>query len=126
MLPTRGERGQATVELALSLPVAALILAALFEMGSVALEQVRLIHAAREGARAAVVDSSRDAALAAVGRAGVTGAEVEISPVARHRVQGEPLTIELSTRYRGRVPLVGAAFERLVLRTRSTMRIEVP
>jgi hypothetical protein len=126
MLPTRGERGQATVELALSLPVAALILAALFEMGSLALEHVRLIHAAREGARAAVVDSSRDAALAAVGRAGVRGAEVEIIPEARHRVQGEPLTIELSTRYRGRVPLVGAAFERLVLRTRSTMRIEVP
>jgi Flp pilus assembly protein TadG len=54
----RRERGQATVELALILPVVALILAALVQTGMVVVDHVRLWHAAREAARAAVVDAA--------------------------------------------------------------------
>lgn len=123
---TRGERGQATVELALCLPLAALVLAALFEVGMIVSDQARLWHAAREAARHAVVDADARATKAAAQRTGVEPLEVTIDPEPADRVQGEPLTVSLAYQPPGRVPLLRALVERVQLRARATMRIERP
>lgn len=52
----REDQGQATVELALVLPIVVLLLAGVVWIGNLMATQVRLEHAAREGARAGAVD----------------------------------------------------------------------
>lgn len=61
----RDDRGQATVELALVLPILVLLLAGVVWVGNVMATQVQLEHAAREGARAAAVDPGAASSLAA-------------------------------------------------------------
>lgn len=122
----RGQRGQATVELALALPFAVIILAALFEIGLLVSDQVRLVNAAREAARVAVVDSDPEAVRAAARTSGLDPIELTITPRPEERVQGEPLTVKLSYRPSGRVPLIGELFTRAPLDAATTMRIEQP
>ncbi len=124
-LPT-GERGQATLELALCLPLVAFVLAAVTETGLLVGDQVRLWHAAREAAREAVVDPDPDAARRAVERAGLDGAEVSVAPRGTARSAGEPLIVRLSLRPGGRTPLVGMLFSSVELHADATMRIELP
>lgn len=122
----RGGSGQATVELALCLPFVALLLAALVEAGLVVADHTRLWHAAREAARVAVVSPEvREIRTVAEG-AGLRPLELSIQPGATGRVQGEPLTVSLSYRPRGRVPLLGRLFSHLQLHATATMRIEQP
>lgn len=94
----RGAPGQASVEVALVLPVllgAALVLA---EVGLVAKDYVLVVHAAREAARAAAVDpSSKGAAARAV--AGTTG-------LARDR-------LHVTTRRRGPLVVVRVSYRRV-------------
>ena len=120
------QRGQATVEFALTLPVVVLVLCALFEVGMVASDQVRLWHAAREAARVAVVDPDPAAARRAAEDVGLDPVEVDVTPTGTARRQGRPLTVSLTYHPRGRVPLVGEMFEFVVLHARATMRIEQP
>ena len=56
------EGGQATVEVALLLPLLALLLLAVVQVGLVVRDQVLVTHAAREAARAAAVDPQLEAA----------------------------------------------------------------
>ncbi len=72
MRPHRDDGGQATVELALVLPVFVMLLLLLVQVAVLVRDQVMVIHAAREGARAAAVtgangDAAEKAALAAAG-----------------------------------------------------------
>lgn len=60
-----GQRGQATVELALLLPVVCGLLLIVVQVGLVARAQILLTAATREAARAAAVDPDRQAALSA-------------------------------------------------------------
>ena len=124
--PSGGDGGQATLELALCLPLAAFLLAAVAETGLLVGDQVRLWHAAREAARSAVVDPDPDAARRAVERAGLEGAQVHVSPSGAGRSAGEPLTVRLRLRPGGRTPLVGALFSSIDLHAEATMRIELP
>jgi Flp pilus assembly pilin Flp len=121
----RRERGQATVELALILPVVALILAALVQTGMVVVDHVRLWHAAREAARAAVVDAAPHVAATAVKNAGFDEVDVEVSPAPALRKRGAPLTVSLVYRPRT-IPLVGVLFRRLEIAAEATMQIERP
>jgi Flp pilus assembly protein TadG len=121
-----GERGQATLELALCLPVAAFVLAAVAETGLLVGDQVRLWHAAREAARSAVVDPDPNAARQAVVGAGLEEAQVNVVPNGPARSAGEPLTVRLSLRPGGRTLLVGTLFNRIELHAQATMRIELP
>jgi Flp pilus assembly protein TadG len=125
-MPRRGEDGQATVELALCLPLLALLCAGLVEASLLALDQVRVWHAAREAARAAAVEPDPAAARDAAGRTGLDGLEVTVTPAQEERSPGRPTTVSLAYRYDGRVPLLGAAFEGVVLRAEATTRIERP
>jgi hypothetical protein len=120
------QRGQATLELALCLPVLALVLGALVEVALVATDQTRLWHAAREAARVAVVDSDRSEVEAAAERVGLAPLDVEVHPAPADRGPGEPLTVRLTYRPAGRIPLIGTLVAGRALSAEATMRIELP
>ncbi len=121
----RGESGQATVELALCLPALALVFAGLVETSMVAVDQVRVWHAAREAARASAVDPDPAAAREAA-QAGLSDVEVSVEPGPEERTPGGATKVHVSYAYDSRVPLIGTVFERIVLEADATMRIERP
>jgi Flp pilus assembly protein TadG len=122
----RSADGQATIEIALCLPILALLIALLVEAGGLATDRVRLWHAAREAARVAVVEPIEAEARAAAERSGLPGLEMTIEPGIDARVRGEPLTVTVTYRPGGRVPLIGRLFHGIVMRAAATMRIERP
>ena len=120
------DEGQATVELALCLPLLAAIVAGVVEVGLLVGDYVKLWHAAREAARIAVVDPDPAAARAAAESVGLDGVRVSVRPAAPYRVQGRPLTVALSYSPSGHVPLLGELTGALEFRARASMRIEQP
>lgn len=120
------DRGQSTVELALSLPALALLLALVVEVGLLAGDQVRVWHAAREAARVAVVDADKEAIVEAAARAGLDDLEVSVDPETTFRVQGEPMEVTVTYSPDGHVPVIGLLFSGLSLRATAVMRIEEP
>lgn len=122
----RSQEGQATIELALLLPVLILLFAALVQIGVVTSDHVRLWHAAREAVRVAVVDDDAEAIRAAAERSGLDGLELGVNPPPQGRVRGEPLTVSLSYRPAASIPVVGAVLSGIVMRVSATMRIEQP
>lgn len=122
----RGEGGQSTVELALALPILVIVLAALFEVGMVGLDQMRLWHAAREAARTAVVDPDERTIRTAAEGSGLSPLEMTIDPETLRRTSGSPLTVELAYRSDTRLPLLSELWDGVTLRASATMRIERP
>lgn len=115
-----GARGQATVEFALVLPVVVLALMAVLQVAFVVRDHVAVVHAAREGARAASVDPSPGAAARAAHRT-LPGADVSVGP---RPAVGEAITVEVSFVSETRLPLVGALFPDPTLEARVVMRVE--
>ena len=76
---SRGDRGQATVELALVLPLVVMVLAGLLQVALLITTQVALEHAAREGARAAAVAPDRAGAAEAAARRSIGDRAIEVS-----------------------------------------------
>jgi Flp pilus assembly protein TadG len=122
----RREDGQATLELALCLPVLAVVFAGVVEVALVGVDQVRVWHAAREAARVSAVDGDPAEARAAARASGLDDLEVTIEPAAEERAPGRPTSVHVGYPYDARVPVVGAVFERLVLEAGATTRIEQP
>lgn len=120
----RGQEGQATLELALCLPVIALVFAGVVEVALIGVDQVRVWHAAREAARVSAVDPDAAAAREAAGASGLDGIEVSVEPGAEERAPGRPTTVRVAYPYDARVPVVGEMFERFVLEADATTRIE--
>jgi len=120
------EGGQATVEFVLCLPIAALLLGVLIEVGLLVGDYVRLWHAARESARIAIVDSSPQEIESAAEHGGLSPVEVEVDPEFADRGIGRPLTVTLSYRPSGRLPLLGSLIADRTLTSSATMRIEQP
>ncbi|HZK51116.1 MAG TPA: TadE family protein [Actinomycetota bacterium] len=120
------ERGQATVEFVLCLPIAALVLGILFEIGLLVGDHVRLWHAARESARIAIVDSDPEEIRSAAERGGLAPLEVEVDPEFADRSTGRPLTVTLSYEPSGRLPLIGDLISGRAMTSSATMRIEQP
>ena len=121
---TRGDGGQAAVELALVLPLVALVLLAVVQVGLVVRDHVLVVHAAREAARQAAVEPAPDAPRrAALAGSGLGGDRLSVAVTGRGgagtRVRGE-------VRYRAptRVPLVGAAIVDVDLEATATRRVE--
>jgi len=79
------ERGQATVEFAFLLPLVILAVLAVIQVGLVVRDQLGVVHAAREAARAASVDPDPGRAVRAAHRT-LPGADVDIG--ARPKVGG--------------------------------------
>ena len=126
MAERHDQRGQATVELALALPLVALVMGALVEFGVLVADQARLWHAAREAARVAAVDPDEEHQMHAARATGIGPLEMNTEPGPNLRVQGEPIEVSLEYSPAGTVPLIGELFESLTLSSSATMRIETP
>lgn len=118
-----GDDGQAAVELALVLPLLALLLLGVVQVGLVVRDQVLLTHAAREAAREAAVDPSPEVAR----RAALAGA-----PLATDRLDvrlsgpgtGGRVTARLFFRSPTTVPVVGPLIPDVLLGAHASMRAE--
>ena len=117
----RSTRGQATVELALVLPLVLTLALALVQVGLVARDTVRVTHAARSAARAAAVGLDDDAVRwAAADGSGLSPSRLSVAIIR----DGELVTVRVSYRCPTDVPLVGALAPVVVLRDQLTMRVE--
>jgi hypothetical protein len=114
------ERGQATVEFALLLPLVVFALLAVIQVALVVRDQVELVHATREAARAASVDPDPASAVRAAHRT-LEGADVHVG--ARPAV-GEPISVEVTYTSHTDLPLVGPLFPDPTLHARVSMRVE--
>jgi hypothetical protein len=120
------EHGQATVEFVLCLPIAALVLGMLIEIGLLVGDRVRLWHAARESARIAIVDSDPQEIREAAERGGLSPLDVEVEPEFADRSTGRPLTVTLTYEPGGRLPVLGDLIAGRPMISSATMRIEQP
>jgi uncharacterized protein (UPF0333 family) len=118
--PRARERGQATVEFALVLPVLVLALLAVLQVALVVRDRIAVVHAAREAARAASVDPDPGRAQRAAHRT-LPGADVHVGR--RGRI-GEPVTVVVTYKSTTELPLVGPLFPDPTLRSRAVMRVE--
>jgi Flp pilus assembly protein TadG len=120
----RVERGQAAVELALVLPLLALLALALVQVALVVRDQVRVTFGAREGARQAAVEEDEGSvrrAVAASTRLGGDRLEVDV------RDRGEPgarVTVRVAYRAPTDLPLVGRLVGDVHLEGEAAMRVE--
>lgn len=121
----QGERGQAAVELALALPLLALLALALLQVTLVVRDQVLLTHAAREAAREAAVSADRGAARAGA-LSGTRGLEPDrlVVTTSGRRGTGSRVTASLTYRSATDVPLVGRLVGDVRLSAAVTMRVE--
>jgi hypothetical protein len=120
----RPDHGQATVELALVLPLVAGLLLAIVQAGVLARDQILVTHAAREAVRAAAVDNDRVAVRRAAEQAGpLVTDRLDVQVVERGEVGGR---VRVVVRYDAPtgVPLVGALVRDVMLDAAATMRVE--
>jgi hypothetical protein len=121
---SRREAGQASVELALLLPLVVLLLLAVLQAGLVAKDVVLVTHAAREAARAAATDPHPDAPRRAAEASGGLRPD-RLSLTTRGRgAAGTRVTVSVTYRIPTVVPLAGALVNDLVLTRSVTMRVE--
>jgi hypothetical protein len=118
--PFRPDGGQATVELALALPVVAVLGLLLVQGALVGRDQLVVIHAAREAARAASVDPD-PAAPREAARLVLPGATVDIGD---RPPPGQPVTVTVVYRSPTDLPVVGPLLPDPLLTARAVMRVE--
>jgi Flp pilus assembly protein TadG len=126
MTRRRGEAGQASVELALLLPVIVVLLLAVLQVGLLARDVVLVTHASREAARAAATDPDPGAArAAATASSGLDADRLEV--VVRGRGgAGSRVRVDVAYRAATSVPLVGGLLGDRTIRSSATMRVEPP
>jgi len=118
------DRGQATVELALAMPVLCLLLLAVVQVAVVVGDQLATIEAARAGARAASVSAAPGtAAVAAVDAAVGSGLP---APSVSTSIDGKYVTVTVTMRETTDVPMIGALLPDIEVRASSTMILEPP
>ena len=116
--------GQAAVELALALPLVALLFLAVVQLGFLVRDQILVVHAAREGVRRAAVDSSPDATRgAAAGSSGLASNRMQVSINGRG-APGSHVTVAVTYRAPTDVPLIGPMVGDVELHASATMRVE--
>ena len=116
------ERGSATVELALLVPLVLVLLLVVVEVATTARVQIELVAAAREGVRVAAVNPDPARALAAARDAlGRNGEDVRIR-VHRPHIVGRSAEVTVTLERRVGLPLLGRFS--VPLRARAVMRVE--
>ena len=121
---TRRDRGQATVEVALVLPVVVLLGLAVVQVGVLAYEQLLVTAATREAVRAAAVSTvESDARRAAETTGHLDPARLTVSVT---RASGEGAVVRVDVRYTAPtdVPLVGVLLPEVPLSAHAAMRGE--
>jgi len=112
------------VELALVLPLVALVLLAVVQVGLIVRDQILVVHAAREAAREAAVEADPSAPRrVAVAGSGLEGDRIQVE-VSGRGAAGSHVRVDVRYRAPTRVPLVGAALGDLTLKASATMRVE--
>jgi hypothetical protein len=116
------ERGSATVELALLVPLIILIMAMIVEVALAGRLQIEVVAAAREGARVAATTPDPAAALdAAVSILGPRGHDARINVHRPHVVGGEA-SVTVSLEHRVSIPVLD--WISVPLSATSVMRVE--
>ncbi len=124
MRRAREDGGQASVELALVLPLVMILLLTVAQLGLLVRDQILVVHAAREAARQAAVDPAADAPRkAAVASSSLNGSHLTVTSTGRG-APGSRVRVEVAYRTSSAMPLVGAAVGNLTLRASATMRVE--
>lgn len=124
MRADRPERGQATVELALALPVVVLVSLILAQAVVIGRDRLLVAHAAREAARAAAVEPDAGVAfVAASGAAVLDRGRLDVR-LSGGRREGDTLVVEVVYRAPTEVPLVGRLVGDVELRDRVAVRVE--
>ncbi len=120
----RGDGGQSAVELALVLPLVALVLLAVVQVGLLVRDQVLVVHAAREAARESAVEADPSAPRrVALAGSGLEGDRLDVG-VSGRGGPGTHVRVEVEYRAPTRVPLIGAALGDVTLHASATMRVE--
>jgi Flp pilus assembly protein TadG len=116
-----GDRGQASVELALAFPALVVMLLAIVQVTLVVRDQVAVIHAAREGARAAAVTGAGvpDGVTAARAATALESARLTVQVVKGTQVRA-------TARYRSptQVPIVGRFLGDVTVQATAVMQPE--
>jgi len=117
-----GDGGQAAVELALALPLVFVVLLGAVQVLIVGCDQIAVVHAAREGARAAAVAADRvgEGTAAATVAAGLDADRLDVAV----SDSGEQVTVVVRYAVRTDVPLVGALVGDVTVTGTATMRSE--
>lgn len=116
----RRDRGQSTVELALTLPWLCLVLLVVVQVAVVAAHRLGVQLAAREAARAAAVSADVGAPAAAANR--VMAGPLDVVSLER----GGLVTVSVAFTDPTDVPIIGALLPPVELRAEVTMAIEPP
>jgi Flp pilus assembly protein TadG len=118
----RDDRGQSTVEFALALPLLVMMLLIGVQVAVVIRDQVAVITAAREGARAVIVaDGNTSVADDAVARSvRLTASRRTVDVV----LGDDVATVKVVYRVKTDVPLVGFFFPDITVRGNATMALE--
>ena len=121
----RCERGQAVVELALTIPFIVLLLLGIVQLGLVVRDEILTVHASREAARVGAVDPDPNAPRrAAVASTGLDARRMSVSATPRGG-PGSTLTVTVHYSSPTEVPLVGAFLPDVRLRAVAAIRVEV-
>jgi hypothetical protein len=121
----REDGGQATVELALVLPLVAVLALGVIQVGIVGYRQVLVVHAAREGARAAAVAEHDRAGAAREGVDRAGGLDTDQLVIG---VEDDGRRVTVGVRYRDEtdVPIIGLLLPAIDLEGAATMLVEAP
>ncbi|HEY4331236.1 MAG TPA: TadE family protein [Ilumatobacteraceae bacterium] len=116
----RTDEGQATVELALAMPLVCLLLLGIIQVALIVRDQVSAIDIARNRARAAAVAADP-------GGTGSDAGDVGDSEIdARTSVAGGYVTVDVTITNHTDVPLIGALLPDIAVHGRATMLLEPP
>ncbi len=115
------EQGQATVELALLLPLLALLTMGIVQIGLLAHDRIALTHAAREAVRAAVVDPDAGSVRDAADRASALDPSRLTVDVID---DGDDVEVTVTYLAPTDVPVVGAVVGDVTMRERFVGRVE--
>ncbi len=120
----RGQRGQATVEFALILPLVVLFALIVVQAAVVGVDALLVQHTAREAARAAAVDPTTATALRAATDASRLDPSRLSSRLSGGTSRGDQTTATITYRSPTNVPLVGRFVGDITLSAEVTMRVE--
>lgn len=118
------DSGQASVEVALALPLVIFLLLALVQGGLVVRDHILTTHAAREAARAAALQDDEDVIERAATRAGPLDPDRMHVDVSGREGPGSLLTVRVVYRAPTSVPLIGQLLGDIDLRASASMRVE--
>jgi len=118
------EDGQAAVEVVLAMPLVAMMLMAVVQVGVLVRDQILVVHAAREGAREAAVDAAPESPRrAAIAGSRLSGNRLRVTVTGRGGA-GSRVKVGIAYTAPTDVPLVGPLLGDVELGAEATMRVE--